>query len=208
MTDTHTKVGRKPGFDRDHVVEATAALFWANGYDGVSLSDIMSATGLSKSSLYNSFGDKDALFQVALAHYGDNVVETGAAWLAADDGSDPIEKLGQLLSGPINAAYAEDDLRGCFLCNTAADGQMNIPEIDQLVGMGFKALEDGLTELLRRYRPEASDTLRRRFARLALSVYIGLNVRSRVKPPRAVLEDIKNGLITVIESGLPDGQIQ
>ena len=197
------KAGRKPGFDRETVVQATADLFWARGYDGVALSDIMNETGLSKSSLYNSFGDKDALFQVALSHYGSTVVETGGAWLATDDGSDPIEKLEQLLSGPIEAAHSTGDLRGCFLCNTAADGQMQIPGIDDLVGEGFSELEAGLTALLRRYQPDAHEDQLRRYARLTLSVYIGLNVRSRVKAPRPVLMDIKDSLIETIKMSLP-----
>ena len=43
--------------------------FWANGYDATSLDDLMSETGLSRSSLYNAFGDKLDLFIAALGTY-------------------------------------------------------------------------------------------------------------------------------------------
>lgn len=204
MPTPPSRTGRRPHFDREAVTEAVADLFWALGYDGVSLSDIMAATNLSKSSLYNSFGDKDALFRAALSHYGETVVQSGAAWLGADDGSDPLSKLDQLLSGPIDAAHGDGDLRGCFLCNTAADGHSDIAQVDQLLGSGFSALEEGLFALLRRYRPRAPRALLRRYARMSLSVYMGLNVRSRVKPPRAEMNDVKTALLESLKMVLQE----
>lgn len=126
--------GRPALFDSDRVEEQVADLFWARGYDGVSISDITSATGLSKSSLYNSFGGKDDLFRKALTRYHKSTVQAGADWLAADDEADPMEKLDQLLRGPADDVHGRDDTRGCFLCNTSADGLGRAPDIDTLVG--------------------------------------------------------------------------
>ena len=43
--------------------------FWAKGYEATSMTDLMSATGLHKGSLYQTFGDKHSLFIQALKRY-------------------------------------------------------------------------------------------------------------------------------------------
>jgi AcrR family transcriptional regulator len=39
------------------------------GYDGVGMAELEARTGLNRSSLYNSFGDKNHLFASALGRY-------------------------------------------------------------------------------------------------------------------------------------------
>jgi len=195
--------GRPPLFDSDRVEEQVADLFWARGYDGVSISDITSATGLSKSSLYNSFGGKDDLFRKALTRYHNSTVQAGADWLAADDGSDPLEKLDQLLRGPADDVHGRDDTRGCFLCNTSADGQVSgregrAPDIDTLVGEGFAKLEAGMIALFTRHAPSADASTIRDAARLSLTTYVGLRIRSRVKPTRAEFDSVRTLLVDAV----------
>ena len=202
-----SKRGRPARFDRDRVVEQIADLFWARGYDGVSVSDITASTGLSKSSLYNSFGGKDDLFEAALSRYNRQTVRAGAEWLAADDGQDPMDKLDQLFSGPADDLYGPGsaDMRGCFLCNTSADGLSaevsgRAPDIDTLVGDGFAMLEDGFTSLLTRYAPHAKEARIRDAARLALTAYTGLRVRSRTRPTRAELDSGRHATIAAMRA--------
>lgn len=201
MTQETKQTGRKGRptlFDPQQVEEQVADLFWDQGYDGVSMSDITSATGLSKSSLYNSFGGKDALFKAALTRYHINTVQTGADWLAADDGVDPMEKLDQLLQGPADDVHGQGDTRGCFLCNTASDGAGRAPDIDTLVGEGFARLDLGLRTLLQRYAPEAEPEAIQDAARLILTIYTGMRVRSRSKPPRAAFDSVRETTLTAV----------
>ncbi len=44
-------------------------LFWERGYEGTSMSDLTEAMGISPSSLYATFGDKERLHQSAIEHY-------------------------------------------------------------------------------------------------------------------------------------------
>ncbi|GLQ20723.1 TetR/AcrR family transcriptional regulator [Algimonas porphyrae] len=201
---TPTKMGRPALFDPDRVVEQVADLFWAHGYDGVSLSDITAATGLSKSSLYNSFGGKDALFAKALTHYHDQTVQAGADWLALDDGTDPMEKLDQLLSGPADDVHGQSDLRGCFLCNTSADGIGRAPDVDRLIGKGFAQLEAGLMALFRRFSPDAATDTLHNAARLALTTYTGLRVRSRTQPTRAEFDSVRIATVQAVRAILKE----
>lgn len=47
---------------RDKIIEITFRLLLKKGYDGVSISDIQQATGMSRGLLYHYFGSKEALF--------------------------------------------------------------------------------------------------------------------------------------------------
>jgi len=62
-------VGRPKGFDEAEVLGRAMEVFWRQGYDGTSMADLLSATGLHKGSLYHAFGDKHSLFVRALRSY-------------------------------------------------------------------------------------------------------------------------------------------
>ncbi|MFZ1177532.1 MAG: helix-turn-helix domain-containing protein [Mycobacterium sp.] len=56
-------------FDYDEVVRAARDVFWERGYVATSLSQLLAATGLSKSTLYQAFGSRRTLFAVAVENY-------------------------------------------------------------------------------------------------------------------------------------------
>ncbi|MEU2791217.1 TetR/AcrR family transcriptional regulator [Streptomyces sp. NPDC007100] len=65
----------KKQFDMDTALDAAMHQFWRAGYADTSLDDLSRATGLNRSSIYSSLGDKDTLFLRCLdlyaARYGD-----------------------------------------------------------------------------------------------------------------------------------------
>jgi TetR/AcrR family transcriptional regulator, copper-responsive repressor len=60
--------GRKQ-FDMDTALDAAMIQFWRAGYAGTSVDDLSRATGLNRSSIYSSLGDKDTLFLRCLDRY-------------------------------------------------------------------------------------------------------------------------------------------
>ena len=44
-------------------------LFWERGFEGTSMADLTEAMGLNPSSIYAAFGDKHALFSLAVRRY-------------------------------------------------------------------------------------------------------------------------------------------
>ncbi|MCT7658324.1 TetR/AcrR family transcriptional regulator [Mycobacterium deserti] len=62
-------VGRPREFDPDEVEDTAMKLFWARGFDGVSISDVTAATGVNRRSIYAEFGSKEKLYERATQRY-------------------------------------------------------------------------------------------------------------------------------------------
>ena len=61
--------GRKRAFNKQEALDEAMRVFWANGYSGTSVSELTSALGINKPSLYAAFGNKEQLFKASLEHY-------------------------------------------------------------------------------------------------------------------------------------------
>src|SRR5271168_5202635 len=88
-------IGRPREFDIDRALERAMDLFWRQGYEGTSLSDLTRELGLTRPSLYAAFGSKEGLFLKALDLY-----EARAGYRQA------------ALTAPTAAAYARALLEG------------------------------------------------------------------------------------------------
>jgi TetR/AcrR family transcriptional regulator, copper-responsive repressor len=64
----------KPQFDEAEVIAAAIGVFWRQGYAAAAISHLTEAAGLSRSSLYQRFNDKDGLFREALAAYTERLL--------------------------------------------------------------------------------------------------------------------------------------
>jgi TetR/AcrR family transcriptional regulator, transcriptional repressor for nem operon len=62
-------VPRPREFEEDRALDAAMRAFWRAGYEATSTQDLCAATGLGRSSVYNTFHSKRALFERALTRY-------------------------------------------------------------------------------------------------------------------------------------------
>ncbi len=62
-------MARPREFDEIVVLDRALDVFWRKGFDGASIEDLTTATGLSRASLYGAFTDKEGLFKAAIASY-------------------------------------------------------------------------------------------------------------------------------------------
>ncbi|HTX35557.1 MAG TPA: TetR/AcrR family transcriptional regulator [Bryobacteraceae bacterium] len=69
MKTGNGKTGRPISFDKNAALEAAMLLFWERGYEGTSMADLTQAMSLNPSSIYAAFGDKHALFELAVKRY-------------------------------------------------------------------------------------------------------------------------------------------
>lgn len=54
--------GRPREFDRDAALNKAKLVFWQRGYEGTSMSDLVSALGIASARIYAAFGSKENLF--------------------------------------------------------------------------------------------------------------------------------------------------
>jgi TetR/AcrR family transcriptional repressor of nem operon len=106
-------MARPQEFDSDAAIEAALAVFWDRGLHRTSVEDLLAASGLARSSLYNAFGGKQALFEQALQRYIDNQVVRLQRTLNAPSLHMALEKLFH------GAVTENNDGKGCLLVNCA-----------------------------------------------------------------------------------------
>jgi TetR/AcrR family transcriptional regulator, copper-responsive repressor len=69
----------KPQFDDNAVISSAMEIFWRHGYAASSIDQLTTAMGLSRSSMYKRFRDKDGLFQEVLSTYAQRVLKRMSA---------------------------------------------------------------------------------------------------------------------------------
>ncbi|MFC4333497.1 TetR/AcrR family transcriptional regulator [Streptomyces andamanensis] len=74
-------MARPRTFDEERALESAMRMFWEKGYEATSTQDLCDATGLGRSSIYNTFKSKHELFERALTRYIDSTTATQLAVL-------------------------------------------------------------------------------------------------------------------------------
>ena len=134
-------------------MQAAMEQFWASGYEATSLPDLLDATQLSRSSLYQAFGGKQALFERCLEHYLADRLETmGKALEATPDGR-------SFIAGTLGRT-AEDARsgrpRGCLVMNSAAEFGQGRGPLSRKVGACIDAFAGLFAEAVRRGQADGS----------------------------------------------------
>ena len=118
----------KPQFDEPAVIRAAMEVFWRHGYAASSINQLTTATGLSRSSLYQRFRDKDGLFQEALSAYAERVLRRMGT-IQAESKRGQVEAL---LRDFLPKAGKSDRPPGCMLSRTCAE-MPDLPVAGQIV---------------------------------------------------------------------------
>lgn len=111
-------MARTLAFDRESAIRAAREVFWRDGYATVSLPALEAATGLSRSSIYNSFGSKRGLFDAAVQSYLDDVIRPRLRPLQQANVTPTA--LADYLDGLQHAFSHASPPPGCLLVNTAS----------------------------------------------------------------------------------------
>lgn len=110
-------MARPKEFDEDEVLDQALALFRARGYKHTSCSDLVTKLGISRQSLYDTYGDKSALYQTALKRYSDRGLDQVRRRF---DGARPIRPaLREFFEATISANC--DCGQGCFMVNSMVE---------------------------------------------------------------------------------------
>lgn len=168
-----------PHFEANDVADAAMRVFWRKGYSATSIQDLLEGTGLSRSSLYNSFESKHNLFQYALRRYHSQTANLVA--LLAQDGP-ALERVRALLKNIARDELGDESCCGCLVANTALELGGRDGAVTALLGEHFATLEAALTALMQRGQQEgdiAADKSPVALARFIVATIQGLRVLGR-----------------------------
>ncbi|MFJ6050588.1 TetR/AcrR family transcriptional regulator [Streptomyces sp. NPDC092307] len=108
----------KKQFDVGTALDAAMVQFWRAGYADTSLDDLSRATGLNRSSIYSSFGDKDSLYLRCLdryaARYG-NMYDQALSCASEE----PLQAVGAFFEVTLRRIADPDVPDGCLIAQTA-----------------------------------------------------------------------------------------
>jgi len=193
-------MARHKEFDREDALHKAIEVFWARGYYGTSIDDLVAHMGINRQSMYDTFGDKHAIYLQALDRYCQR--ESGKAIQLLESSGSVKKGIRQLFSGVVEEALSDKERRGCFAGNamselsgrckaTAATTAGNLALME---GTFYRALQRGKKdgELTHVSDPHA-------VARFLYSSLQGLILVSKTTQDRRVLEDVMKVTLSVLQ---------
>ena len=177
---------RTRAFDLGEVTARAMNAFWRCGYEATSIEDLVAATGLSRSSIYQAFGSKRGLFDAALNRYLDGIESKLEPLQSSGGGLDGIIQFFESWE-PIAAAGAGSSM-GCLVVNSVAELANTQPWMRDYGDAYQTRLRQAFIRALavaadrREIRPESIE----RRAQLLTLVTLGLFVAARGQAPEVV----------------------
>lgn len=190
-------MARPRKFDEERAVDAAMEAFWAAGYEATSTQDLCEATGLGRSSIYNTFKSKHDLFERALARY----MESKAAELTEllESELPARDKIRALLQRVIDEESARGaDGRGCLVVNTYVEVSARDDAVAAALARDYDKRLAAIRAVLesgRRAGEIADGKDARTLAHLAIASVSGLRVAARAGVGRAELEAIADAAL-------------
>ncbi|WP_280547924.1 MULTISPECIES: TetR/AcrR family transcriptional regulator [unclassified Halomonas] len=111
--------GRPIAFSPDEAANAAMQVFWARGYESASTRDLLEAMRLSRSSLYQAFGNKEQLFLESLRRYRESLV--GSLGRRLEAASSAMAFLAALFRETAQEAGSDRAALGCLIFNSASE---------------------------------------------------------------------------------------
>ncbi len=136
-------MARPREFDRDEVLERAMSVFWSKGFAATTTSDLVEAMQIGRQSMYDSFGDKRALYLEALAQYQQESVATHIGRLRS--GKTALAGIEAMLAG-LAPAHKSMRHKGCMGVGAIAEFGRDDPDVVKLREKSSVVLVRALTE--------------------------------------------------------------
>jgi len=180
-------------FNKEKVLEAASNIFRQKGYNGTSIDDILTATGLSRSSLYDSFNDKHNLYLQALEFYKNN--EQAHYEKVDEKPVNGLQKIEVMFKEVVNHLIEHPDDNGCLLVNAAAEMSKQCYKTQQVICNNKDDVQDLLSGWLTDAQEKKVVTLSKpvkTYSQFLYNTLLGLRVMSQSKAS-------KNELLNVVK---------
>ncbi len=184
-------MARTKDFDENEVLGKAIDIFWHKGYNGTSMQDLVDGLGISRSSLYDTYGDKHTLFIKALESYQNGGADKVCAIVNSPaPAKETIKKLLELITGELLNDQAH---RGCFMVNAEVEVAPHDPEVNKLVCANDQQVEDAFYQVIKKGQESGEISNRqdaRALARFTFNTVKGMRVTAKSTADKTVFDDI------------------
>ena len=192
-------MARPKEFNTDIALDEAMDLFWSKGYEATSMSDLVGHLGLARQSVYDTFGDKHAIYMAALRRY----CEQRLAWMVPlFRGERPVRAiLHEYLEHAIETALKSERPRGCMLINAAVGLPLEDEEARKLVADTMRTGGREMVAMLQRAQERSEIGTHQdpaALGRFFASVMTGILVLSKTTQNRQALQDVAEVALKVL----------
>jgi TetR/AcrR family transcriptional regulator, transcriptional repressor for nem operon len=191
---------RTKEFDRDDVIHKARELFWQKGYEATSMDELVNTLGISRSSLYDTFGDKHQLYCETLNNY----CESNAYTLAkeATGAKNPVAFIGYVFDIILSQAKKDKDNKGCYVVNSMVEFSSRDESIKSILDANNKVFEKMFADLIKRGQQNGSiinQQTPRQLALFLVNTIYGIRISSRSSTSFKELQDVANVALSVLK---------
>lgn len=133
-------MARPKEFDSEEALEKAIDLFWDKGYSACSMQDVVEKLGLSRSSIYETFGDKRQLFLASLKKYQQEGADAMRHKLGTTQ--DIRQTFKDMFYAFLPAGSNDCSKKSCFMVNAGIELAPHDPEIAALVEANSREIEE------------------------------------------------------------------
>lgn len=187
-------------FNREYAVRQAMDVFWKKGFNGTSMQDLVEATGLNRSSIYNSFGSKLKLYKTTLQFYQK---ESGGLFQKAlINAKNPLEAIRLIFESFLPQMLSKEGDRGCYAMNCKSEMGNQEGDIRKWLLANQENTLDIFSELIKVGQEQEVINTKEdstTYAYFIFNAFQGFRMTGILVKDRKVLETIIKNTIDVIE---------
>lgn len=185
-------------FDEQELIATALVVFWRKGLHDATMQDLAAATGVQRGSLYNAYGDKEAIFLRAFDQYTGQLLEASAQALAEGDA---VARLRNFFDMIIMNMTSGSPPRGCLTTRTALDIGISSTAVRQRVQGVLSRLEQLVGKAISSAPDKQPAIDANRLARVVVTFTRGIAVMERAGYSR---KQLKESAVTFVDALVGD----
>lgn len=187
-------------FDEEETLRKAMQLFWEKGYYGTSVSDLVANLGISRASMYSTFGDKEELFEKAFTAY--NQLNKKQVQQVFESHESVKVGFRTLLEGAIEQDMQEGRPKGCMVVNTATELLPEDQKLREKVEQHAHEFKQFFTSQMKKGIKNgeiSADKDPEALASYIFTLYSGMKVMSKIHPNRSELLSVMNQGLQIMD---------
>ena len=193
-------MARTKDFDEDEVLQKAMNLFWYKGYNGTSMQELVDGLGISRSSMYDTFGDKHTLFMRSLENY--KQMATTEMKAIVDNAPTAKAAIRRMLEYTVTELLRDDQHKGCFLVNAGVEMAPHDAEVNKMLCENDRQLEHYFNEAIKKGQSSSeisNEQSSHALAQFILNTIKGMRVTAKSAADKKVFNDIVEVTMKVLD---------